>query len=328
MDQNLLYVLIALAIIFDLSNGIHDSSNLVATMISSRAMSPKSALFLVSISNFVSPFIFGVSVAKTVGEDIVDPKTITLKIILAALLGAIIWNLITWYFGIPSSSSHALVGGFLGSVIIKYGFDMIKTAGIIKILIFLMISPILGLIFGYLFMKIILLLSKGASPKINIFFKKIQIVTTTALSLSHGTNDAQKTMGIITMALVTAKQLQEFIVPGWVIFISALAISLGTFFGGWKLIKTLGGKFYKIRPVHSFAAQLSSSFIILGAALLGGPVSTTHVVSSSILGVGSAERLSKVRWGVVKNIAMTWIITIPFSSLIAAGLYYIIENYL
>lgn len=328
MDQNLLYVLITLAIIFDLSNGIHDSSNLVATMISSRAMSPKSALFLASIANFVAPFIFGVSVAKTIGEDIVDPKTITLKIILAALLGAIIWNLITWYFGIPSSSSHALVGGFLGSVIIKYGFDMIKTAGIIKILIFLMISPILGLIFGYLFMRIILLLSKGASPKINIFFKKIQIVTTTALSLSHGTNDAQKTMGIITMALVTAKQLQEFIVPGWVIFISALAISLGTFFGGWKLIKTLGGKFYKIRPVHSFAAQLSSSFIILGAALLGGPVSTTHVVSSSILGVGSAERLSKVRWGVVKNIAMTWIITIPFSSLIAAGLYYIINNYL
>jgi len=328
MDQNLLYVLIALAIIFDLSNGIINSSNLVATMISSRAMSPKSALFLASIGNFVAPFIFGVSVAKTIGEDIVDPKTITLKIILAALLGAIIWNLITWYFGIPSSSSHALVGGFLGSVIIKYGFDMIKTAGIIKILIFLMISPILGLIFGYLFMRIILLLSKGASPKINIFFKKIQIVTTTALSLSHGTNDAQKTMGIITMALVTAKQLQEFIVPVWVIFISALAISLGTFFGGWKLIKTLGGKFYKIRPVHSFAAQLSSSFIILGAALLGGPVSTTHVVSSSILGVGSAERLSKVRWGVVKNIAMTWIITIPFSSLIAAGLYYIINNYL
>lgn len=328
MDQNLLYVLITLAIIFDLSNGIHDSSNLVATMISSRAISPKSALFLASIANFVAPFIFGVSVAKTIGEDIVDPKTITLKIILAALLGAIIWNLITWYFGIPSSSSHALVGGFLGSVIIKYGFDVIKTEGIIKILIFLMISPILGLIFGYLFMRIILLLSKGASSKINIFFKKIQIVTTTALSLSHGTNDAQKTMGIITMALVTAKQLQEFIVPGWVIFISALAISLGTFFGGWKLIKTLGGKFYKIRPVHSFAAQLSSSFIILGAALLGGPVSTTHVVSSSILGVGSAERLSKVRWGVVKNIAMTWIITIPFSSLIAAGLYYIINNYL
>jgi len=328
MDQNLLYVLITLAIIFDLSNGIHDSSNLVATMISSRAMSPKSALFLASIANFVAPFIFGVSVAKTIGEDIVDPKTITLKIILAALLGAIIWNLITWYFGIPSSSSHALVGGFLGSVIIKYGFDIIKIEGIIKILIFLMISPILGLIFGYLFMRIILFLSKGASPKINIFFKKIQIVTTTALSLSHGTNDAQKTMGIITMALVTAKQLQEFIVPRWVIFISALAISLGTFFGGWKLIKTLGGKFYKIRPVHSFAAQLSSSFIILGAALLGGPVSTTHVVSSSILGVGSAERLSKVRWGVVKNIAMTWIITIPFSSLIAAGLYYIIENYL
>lgn len=328
MDQNLLYVLITLAIIFDLSNGIHDSSNLVATTISSRAMSPKSALFLASIANFVAPFIFGVSVAKTIGEDIVDPKTITLKIILAALLGAIIWNLITWYFGIPSSSSHALVGGFLGSAIIKYGFNIIKTEGIIKILIFLMISPILGLIFGYIFMRIILLLSKGASPKINIFFKKIQIVTTTALSLSHGTNDAQKTMGIITMALVTAKQIQEFIVPGWVIFISALAISLGTFFGGWKLIKTLGSKFYKIRPVHSFAAQLSSSSIILGAALLGGPVSTTHVVSSSILGVGSAERLSKVRWGVVKNIVMTWIITIPFSSLIAAGSYYIINNYL
>lgn len=328
MEQFVLYILIVVALIFDFLNGFNDSSNVVATMISSRGMSPKSALALTAICHFLAPFIFGISVAKTIGEGIVDPQTITLKVILAALLGAVTWNIITWALGIPSSSSHALVGGILGSVIIGYRINMIKTSGMIRIIISLIVSPILGLIFGYLFMKIILFLVRGFSPKANIFFKKTQILTATLLSLSHGTNDAQKTMGIITMALMTAKQLPEFIVPKWVVICSALAIALGTAIGGWKIIKTIGTKYYKIRPIHSFVSQLSSSSVILGAALLGGPVSTTHVVSSSIVGAGSAERLSKVRWIVVKNIITAWIVTIPLSALMAAVFYYIINYYI
>ena len=323
-----LFVLIALSIVYGFINGALDSSNVVATIISSRAMSPKRALVLSSIAHFIAPFIFGVSVAKTIGEGIVNPKAISLEIVFAALTGAILWNIITWILAIPSSSSHALIGGILGSVTIKYGFNIIKIEGIVKVLVALIISPILGLILGYIFMKVILFLIRGSSPKINIFFNKSQVLTSIALSLSHGSNDAQQTMGIITIVLVAAKLLTEFHVPLWVIFVSALAISLGTAFGGRKIIKTMGSKFYKIRPIHSFTTQLCSSSIILTAALLGGPVSTTHVVSSSMVGIGSAERLSKVRWGIVKNILTAWLITIPVSALIASGIYYIISYYL
>jgi len=252
----------------------------------------------------------------------VAEEAVTIPIILAASLSAIVWNIITWWLGIPSSSSHALVGGLVGAVGIGFGFQDIQPTGLGKVLLALFFSPLLGLTVGYLIMKFVLFLARGASPRINMLFRRLQWFTALWLALSHGTNDAQKTMGLITMGLVATGYLSRFEVPWWVILLSATAIALGTATGGWRLIRTLGGKFYKIRPIHGFASQLSSAAVIMGAALLGGPVSTTQVVSSSIIGVGSAERLSKVRWGVAGNILITWVITIPVSAAMAALLYH------
>ena len=310
--------IIGVALFFDFMNGFNDSSSIAATMISSRAMSARKALAMSAVAHFCAPFLFGVAVATTIGHDIVDPGSVTIGVIFAALLAAIVWDLITWAFGIPSSSSHALVGGLIGAVSINFGFAMIQMRGLLKVIMALFISPILGLAAGYLLMRLVLFLARGASPRINWFFKRAQILTSLALALSHGTNDAQKTMGIITMSLVTLGHLSEFNVPWWVITLSAGAMSLGTALGGWRIIRTLGAKFYKIRPVHGFAAQVTSACIILGAALLGGPVSTTHVVSSAILGVGSAQRVSRVRWNVAGNIAVAWLLTIPASGLLSA----------
>jgi len=310
--------IIGVALFFDFMNGFNDSSSIAATMISSRAMSARKALAMSAVAHFCAPFLFGVAVATTIGHDIVDPGSITIGVIFAALLAAIVWDLITWAFGLPSSSSHALVGGLIGAVSINFGFAMIQMRGLLKVIMALFISPILGLAAGYLLMRLVLFLARGASPRINWFFKRAQILTSLALALSHGTNDAQKTMGIITMSLVTLGHLSEFNVPWWVITLSAGAMSLGTALGGWRIIRTLGAKFYKIRPVHGFAAQVTSACIILGAALLGGPVSTTHVVSSAILGVGSAQRVSRVRWNVAGNIAVAWLLTIPASGLLSA----------
>jgi PiT family inorganic phosphate transporter len=279
-----------------------------------------------AVAEFSGPFIFGVAVAKTIGEDLVVPGSITLEVILAALLSATLWNLLTWFLGIPSSSSHALVGGILGAVGVGVGLDAIQLSGLEKVLIALFVSPIIGLVFGFLFTRLVFFLARGASPGINWFFKRSQIITAIALALSHGTNDAQKTMGIITLGLVSTGYLSRFQVPAWVIALSAGAIALGTALGGWRLIKTLGGKFYKIRPVHGFSAQVASASVILGASLVGGPVSTTQVVSSAIMGVGSAERLSKVRWGVAGNIAVAWVVTIPATALVAAGLYWLVKG--
>jgi PiT family inorganic phosphate transporter len=318
-----LITLITIALIFDFLNGFHDSSNIVATMISSRAFRPRVALGVTAVAEFSGPFIFGVAVAKTIGNDIVAPGTITIEVILAALLSATLWNILTWYLGIPSSSSHALIGGIIGGVGVGAGLQAIQMSGLEKVLIALFISPIIGLVVGYLFTRLVFFLARGASPRINWFFKRSQIVTAVALGLSHGTNDAQKTMGVIALGLVTTGYLTHFYVPTWVIALSAGAIALGTALGGWRLIRTLGGKFYKVRPVHGFSSQVTSAAVILGASLVGGPVSTTQVVSSAIMGVGSAERLSKVRWGVAGNIATAWFLTIPATALVAAGLYWL-----
>jgi PiT family inorganic phosphate transporter len=322
-----LILLILLAIIFDFLNGVHDSSNIVATMITSRAFTPRVALGVTAIAHFVAPFLFGVAVATTIGEDIIDANAINNGVIIAALLSAILWNLFTWFVGIPSSSSHALVGGLIGAVAVGAGLQAIYLDGMVKVLIALFISPIIGFIGGFLFTKLILFLARGASLRINWFFKRSQIITSVTLALSHGTNDAQKTMGIITLGLVTSGFLDTFYVPLWVITISAGAIALGTAMGGWRLIKTLGGKFYKIRPVDAFSAQTTSTVVILSASLLGQPVSTTQVVSSAIMGVGSAERLSKVRWGVGRDISMAWLVTIPVTALLAAGIYWILVQF-
>ena len=324
MSLFLLFI-IALALIFDFLNGFHDASNIVATMISSRAMSPRSALGLSAAAHFAGPFLFGVAVATTIGSEVVDPDVITSGVIIAALSSAILWNLFTWYFGWPSSTSHALIGGLVGAAVVSAGAEAIYLDGLFKVFAALFISPILGFVLGFLVLKVIYFLARGASPRINDIFRRGQLGTSLALALSHGTNDAQKTMGIIAMAMVTTGYADKFHVPWWVITLSASAIALGTASGGWRLIETLGGKFFKIRPVHAFGSQLTSASVILGAALLGGPVSTTQVVSSSIMGAGAADRISKVRWTVARDIAVAWLLTIPVSALLAAGIYLLVD---
>ena len=326
--STLIIIVIVLSLIFDFLNGIHDSSNVVATMISSRAFSPRVALGVTAAANFLGPFIFGVAVAETIGHEIVSADSITTQVLIAALFSAILWNILTWYLGIPSSSSHALIGGFIGAVVMGAGWQAILLPGLEKILIALFASPIIGFVFGFVILRLILLLSWNATPKINTFFKRGQLVTALALALSHGTNDAQKTMGIITLALVIGGYLTTFEVPLWVIVICAGMIGLGTAVGGWKLIRTLGGKFYRIRPVDGFASQLAGAIVIIGASLVGGPVSTTQVVSSTIMGVGAAERANKVRWGVTKEIALAWLLTIPATGIFGAGMYWVIMKIL
>ena len=327
MGRLVLIAFIATALLFGFLNGVNDSANIVATMISSRAMGPRRALMLSVAAHIVGPFLFGVAVATAVGQELVQPRANTVTVALAALLGAIVWNLITWFFGIPSSASHALVGGLVGATVPVWGADAVHLQGLVKIVTVLLLSPVLGLLGGYVLMKLVLFLARGASPRINWFFKRAQALTALALALSHGTNDAQMTMGVIAMGLLRAGVLAQFQVQPWVVAASAAAISLGTAAGGWRIIRTLGWKFYRIRPVHSFTAQVTSAGVILAAALLGGPVSATQVVSSAILGVGSAERLSKVRWGVVANIVAAWLLTIPASGFLAALAYIIVDHF-
>ena len=323
-----LIAVIVLALCFDFLNGVHDSSNIVATMISSRAFSPRVALGTIAAAEFSGPFIFGVAVANTIGHEVVDPQTITTTIVLAALSSAILWNLLTWFLGFPSSSSHALVGGIIGSVAVGAGWQAIRLQGLWKILIPLFTSPIIGFVVGYLLLNLIMDLSWNTTPRVNGLFKRSQMVTGVALALSHGTNDSQKTMGVITLALVTAGYLKVFAVPTWVIAMCAGMIALGTATGGWRLIRTLGGKFYRIRPIDGLSSQLTSALVIIAASLIGGPVSTTQVVSSAILGVGTAERANKVRWGVAQEIVTAWILTVPASALVAAGLYSLIMRFI
>ncbi len=321
-----LILFVATALFFDFLNGFNDSANSVATMISSRAMRPRQALMMSALAHFVGPFLFGVAVATTIGHEVVEEYATTIPVVWAALLGAIIWNVMTWLLGIPSSSSHALVGGIIGAAVVGYNVDAIKPAGLIKILLVLFTSPLLGFIVGYILIKSLLFLCRGASPRINAFFKKSQVVTAMALALSHGANDAQKTMGIITMGLFASGAISTFRVPTWVVASCAAAIAMGTAMGGWRIIRTLGGKFYRIRPIHSFTSQLASASIILGAALIGGPVSTSHVVSSTILSAGAGERANMVRWGVMKHVILAWLFTIPASAFVAGLIYLILEG--
>jgi len=328
-------IVISLALFFDFSNGFHDAANVVATIIITRALSPKKALILASICEFIGPFLFGTAVAHMIGKNIIDlsafdPGTLDISVLLiiAALIGAIVWNLITWFFGLPSSSSHALIGGMVGAVLVAYGPDKILWGGLLYVVGSLVLSPLLGLLVGWLFLKITFRLTQEATPKINYFFNRMQIPASIALALSHGANDAQKSMGLIAMSLVILGLSPSFHVPGWVVASCATAIALGTATGGWKIIKTMGSKIYRLRSVHAFCAQTSSAAVILGAALVGGPVSTTHVVSSSIMGVGVGQRISAVRWGVAKNIILAWFITIPASAVMAGLSFYLMQKYL
>lgn len=315
------YALLGVALLFDFLNGFHDSSNIVATPIASRALSPRAVLWLAAVAHFVGPFLFGVAVAETIGKGLTDPINVTMPVVIAAMIAAVIWNVVTWWLGIPASSSHALVGGVLGAVAISEGFDAIQSPGLIKVTAALFISPIAGVIAGNVLMHFVRFLARGASPRINRFFRRAQVVTVVGLALSHGANDAQKTMGIITLGLVVEGAIDSFQVPLWVVAVSAGMIAAGTATGGWRLIRTLGGRIYKIRPIHGFVAQIGGAGIILGAALLGGPVSTTQVMSSTIMGAGSAERLSKVRWLVAYEMLVAWMLTIPVAAILAALFY-------
>jgi len=344
--MTLLIIFIIWAVLFDFMNGFHDSANVVSTMIASRALSPRQALTIVAIAEFVGPFIFGVAVAKTIASDVlVFPGTHLemMPVILSALVSAVLWNLLTWYAGIPSSSSHALIGGLLGAALMDGAirqaaiqlstmqdvwqiFHVVQLKGFLKVITALLISPPLGFLAGYTLLRLWRFLARGSSPAINKFFKQGQVVTAVTLALSHGANDAQKTMGMITLGLLATGYIDTFVVPIWVVTLSAATIATGTALGGWRLIKTLGGKFFKIRPIDGFTTQIGAASVILGAALLGGPVSTTQVVASGIMGVGSAERISKVRWGVGRQILLTWIITIPATAVCSALLFVIIRK--
>lgn len=321
----ILIVLFALA--FDFINGFHDTANAIATSVSTKALKPRHAIILAATMNFIGAMTF-TGVAKTITKDIVDPFKIEngSYVILAALIAAITWNLITWYFGIPSSSSHALIGSIAGAAIAAAGFGSLKWEGFLKIIEGLIISPILAFVIGFIVYSIFKILFKNNNlSKTNRNFRFIQIATAALQSYTHGTNDAQKAMGIITMALIANGYTSSDEIQLWVQASCAIAMGLGTSIGGWKIIKTVGGKIMKIRPVNGVAADLTGAFIIFGATLVHLPVSTTHVISSSILGVGSAHRVKGVKWGTAKSMIITWFITLPISATIAGLAYYVIN---
>ncbi len=317
---------IIFALVFDFLNGFHDSSNIVATVISSRALNPRLALILAAISEFAGPFLFGVAVARTIGNELLVDNALNEYVLLAALIAAVIWNLATWYLGLPSSSSHALLGGLLGAALLHArSFSIVQVDGMIKVVLALFLSPLIGILAGFLVMRITLWFVRGATPRVSGFFRRTQIFTLIGLGLSHGTNDAQKTMGVIALGLFLTQRITSFYVPIWVIAISAGAIALGTAFGGWRLIRTLGGRIYRIRPIHGFTSQIAGAAVILGGALVGGPVSTTQVMSSAIVGVGAAERVNKVRWTILRDMVLAWTLTIPITAGLAALVFYLLN---
>jgi len=327
----LIIVVIGLAVLFDYINGFHDTANAIATSVSTRALKPEQAILLSATANFVGA-LTGTAVAKTIASGLaVTPDGAQGQVVVAAaLVGAIIWNLITWRLGIPSSSSHALIGGLLGAVIVASGIEAVKMEGVRdKVLVPLVVSPILGITIGFLLMVVLLNVFRNAHPRrLNERFRRLQVASAAYMAFSHGSNDAQKTMGIMTLALFTAGLLPSTDVPLWVIILAASAISLGTAAGGWRIIKTMGQRVVKLDPVHGFAAETTAATIIFGASHFGMPVSTTHVISTAIMGVGSSERLSAVRWGVAGNIVTAWILTLPASGLAAAAAYAVLSRLL
>lgn len=323
----ILLLIIILAVLFDIANGWHDCANAIATVVSTKVLSPMTAVVLAAAMNIIGAF-FSTAVAKTVGSGIVDPSAVSNTVIVSALISAILWNLITIVMGLPVSSSHALFGGIAGAAIAYQGTAILNTGGIVKILTSLLVSPLLGFIIGFSFMKLVLSLFGRLSPGIiSKYFGRLQILSSSLMAFGHGSNDAQKAMGIITMALVASGKLTSLEVPKWVVIICALAMGFGTVFGGWKIIKTLGHKMLKLEPIHGFAAETSSTMIIVVASHWGLPVSTTHVVSTAILGVGATKRLSAVRWGIAGKIVMAWVLTLPACIAMAWGIQRLLALY-
>ncbi len=322
----MLVLVVVLALAFDFINGFHDTANAIATSVSTRVLSPAQAILMAAGLNFIGA-LTSTEVARTIGKGIVDPKWLTNEVLIAALMGAILWNLLTWYYGLPSSSSHALIGGVAGAAAASQGISILNMEGLFeKIFIPLIGSPIIGFLIAFSVMKLIFTLVGNLSPTIvNKYFSKLQIVSAAFMAFSHGSNDAQKSMGIITAALLAGGAINSFHVPLWVVISCALAMGLGTSVGGWRIIKTMGARIIKLEPVHGFAAETSAAIVIIGASILGKPVSTTHVISASIMGVGATKRMSAVRWTVAKSIVNAWLLTAPLSALVAALVYFLLR---
>ncbi|MGC8880363.1 MAG: anion permease [Anaerolineae bacterium] len=326
MNQATAIALVGIASLFGFLTGLHDSAKLVATVISSRALSGRIALGLVALVGFCGAFVLGTAVAETIGRDLASPHLYTAPTLFAALLSTVTWSLFTCWRGIPSSSSHALIGSLVGALSMQAGISAINPSGLKKVLIALLFSPVLGLLGGYLFTRLTFWLCRHATPRANNVLRIAQIPTALALALSHGSNSAQRTMGVVVLSLMVCGIQSHFTIPSWVTVLSAAVMACGMGVGGWRLIKTMGARFYRIRPIHGFSAQLASASVIAVAAVLGGPVSSTHVVSSAILGAGSAERISKVRWNVVEEVVVAWLLTIPSAALMGA-IFHLIVSY-
>lgn len=322
----LLVALLVLALAFDFLNGFHDSANVVATMVASNAMSARGALLLAAAANLAGPFVLGTAVAHTIGAEVVRPAAMTIPVVLAALASASAWNLATWRAGIPVSSSHALVGGLLGAALLEAGVGAIQPLGIAKIAAALVLSPLLAFGAAVAVMLGTRRLLRTSSPKANVALSRAQVVTATALALGHGANDAQKTIGMIALGLLILGYTDTFTVPWWTVALSAAALALGTALGGGRVVRTLGARLYHIRPIHGFAAQLASAAVILAASLAGGPVSSTQVASVTIVGAGAAERRSKVRWGVLGELVLAWVLTVPACVLLAMPMLLLIRG--
>jgi PiT family inorganic phosphate transporter len=322
---------IIVALAFDFTNGFHDAANSISTIVSTRVLSPRRAVIWAAFFNFIAFLIFGTTVASTIGKGMIDVNAVTPTVIFAGLVGAISWNLITWYFGLPSSSSHALIGGYAGAAIAKSGVGVIIAGGWYKTLIFIALAPIIGLVLGF-FLKIatswMIYLNKQAPSNVDRWSRILQLFSAAAYSLGHGSNDAQKTMGITTSLLFAGGLIPEFKIPLWVVLSAHAAIALGTLGGGWRIVKTMGQRITKLRPIDGFCAETSSAASIFLATYLGIPVSTTHVITGAISGVGSANRLSAVRWNVTTRIVWAWIFTIPAAAVIAVLIYFLARVFL
>jgi PiT family inorganic phosphate transporter len=319
-----LVVLVALALVFDFMNGFHDAANSIATVVSTGVLRPHQAVIWAAFFNFVAIFIFHLKVAATVGKGIVDPEAIDHYVIFGALVGAIVWNLITWYYGIPSSSSHALIGGMIGATLAKAGIEPLLAPGIVKTATFIVVAPLLGMTLGALLMIAVSWACVRGSPRrVDRWFRRLQLISSALYSIGHGSNDAQKTMGIIWLLLITAGMTTQDHLPYWVIVSCYVAIALGTLFGGWRIVKTMGQKITKLRPVGGFAAETGGAMTLFLASSFGIPVSTTHTITGAIVGIGAAQRTRAVRWGVAGNIVIAWLVTMPAAAAMAAIAYYV-----
>jgi inorganic phosphate transporter, PiT family len=326
VEIGLVVLVVAVALVFDYINGFHDAANSIATVVSTRVLKPGQAVAWAAFFNFAAAFGFGTAVAKTVGSGMIDINIVTFAVILAGLTGAIIWDLITWYYGLPTSSSHALIGGYAGAGIAKAGTSVLIPSGWTKTLIFIVLAPGIGMVLGLVFMTAILWIFRGAAPsRVDRWFRRLQLVSAALYSLGHGANDAQKTMGIIAGALFAGGLITEFRIDMWVVLAAHAAIAAGTLSGGWRIIHTMGQKITRLQPVGGFAAETAGAVSLFTATALGVPVSTTHTITGAIVGVGATRRLSAVRWGIAGRIVWAWVLTIPMSAIIAAATFYLLS---